>query len=73
MRVLLVIALVACQPRTRVVLMPVACDSRAARPAIACASGRLGYDGCRWACALEPVEMGPMRVQLNVGGYEAKE
>jgi hypothetical protein len=59
MRLLLLAFLAACsQP---VVYRPVAivrtCESRAVRPAIACTSGELGYDGCRWGCTLEPVEM----------------
>jgi hypothetical protein len=75
MRLLLAIALVACAHRdvkpVNVILVP--CDQRVARPAIACASGRLGYDGCRWSCTLEPTEMEPMSVWIKVGGYEAKE
>jgi hypothetical protein len=61
--------LAACSPPViyRPVFVRQACEQRAARPAIACAYGELGYDGCRWGCTLEPVEMGPASITLDLG------
>jgi hypothetical protein len=58
MRLLLAFLAACSQPVTyRPVFVRPACEMRGVRPAVACASGELGYDGCRWTCTLEPVEM----------------
>lgn len=68
MRFLLAIALTACVVHeTRIVVVRSLCESRFEQPAIRCESGVLSFDGCRWACRLEPTEQEPMRLTLNLG------
>lgn len=74
MRWLLAIAIASCAPRTRIVVIPMACESRLAQPAIRCESElQLNYDGCRWACRLEPQEQSPAHLTFDFGGYQAAE
>lgn len=74
MRWLLAIALATCvRPlgETRIVVVRDLCESRFVQPAIRCESGELGYDGCRWACRLEPSWQGPARMSFDEHGYKA--
>ena len=68
MRALLAIALAACTVHeTRIIVVRDLCESRYERPAVQCASGRLSFDGCRWACRLEPVEQEEAGTSLQLG------
>jgi hypothetical protein len=57
------LSLIACTP-PRVLVMPQRCESRLVRPAMLCFAS-LQFDGCRWRCTDEPVEMGSASLYLG--------